>query len=139
MNDRPYCITLKKTDVKSGSLSYIEQSGDLPIAVKRIYWIYDVDNDAERGNHAHANSDRVIICLYGTVEIVLENSEGESFFFLLNNPCQVLFFPRNHWIKLTCSKGSILVVASSCIFSEDEMITNYQEFKKDRQMKSSVN
>jgi hypothetical protein len=130
MISKPYCTILQKTEVKSATLSYMDVLGDLPIDVKRLYWIYNVSEGSERGNHAHANSDRVIVCMKGIVNAVIENSSGEKFDFILDDPSKILFFPKWHWINLALSENSILLVASSCAFKEDVLITDYLEFKK---------
>jgi hypothetical protein len=130
MTPKPYCTTLQKTEVKSATLSYMDVLGDLPIDVKRLYWIYNVSERSERGNHAHFNSDRVMVCMKGLVKVVIENSSGEKFDFILDDPSKVLFFPKGHWINLALSENSILLVASSCAFKEDVLITDYLEFKK---------
>ncbi len=130
MTEQPYCIKLQKTEVKSATLSFMEELGDLPIDIKRLYWIYDVEEGAERGNHAHVNADRVMVCMAGLAKVVIESAAGEKFDFTLDDPSKVLFFPRAHWINLTLAKNSILLVASSCAFKDDVLITDYQEFKK---------
>ncbi len=128
--DQPHCITLPRVKGKSGFLSYMDQDGDLPIVVKHFYWVYDVSEDAQRGDHAHLNSDRVLICVSGKLKVMIEGVGGEKFEFELDDPSKVLFFLRWYWIQLTFSKNSILFVASSCTFKEDVIITDYQEFKK---------
>jgi oxalate decarboxylase/phosphoglucose isomerase-like protein (cupin superfamily) len=130
MIQNPFCVSLQKIDVKSGTLSYIDKMKDMPINIERLYWIYNVEQEAERGNHAHVNSDRVLICLKGKAKAIIENVDGEKFIFVLDDPSKILFFPRWHWINLTIDEGAVLLVACSCSFEEDEMITDYQTFKK---------
>lgn len=130
MTSRPYCITLQKIEVNSAILSYMDVLGDLPMDVKRLYWIYGVEEESERGDHAHVNSDKVIVCMAGIVNAVIENPAGEKFEFKLDDPSQVLFFPKGHWINLKLTKDSILLVASSCAYKDEVMIVDYQEFKK---------
>lgn len=128
MTKEPYLITLPKVSGKSGYLSFMDEDADLPISVKRIYWIYDSDEGAARGNHAHLNSDRVVVCLKGTVSVYMKNTEGKEYFFELNDPATALFFPRMHWIKITISKDSIFLACSSATFQEDTIIGDFDEF-----------
>ncbi|MCX8491643.1 MAG: FdtA/QdtA family cupin domain-containing protein [Cyclobacteriaceae bacterium] len=130
MSKHPYCISLPKIAVNSAHLSYLDVLGDLPIDVKRFYWIYDVEGESERGNHAHLNSERLIICMSGVVNAHIESPVGKKFEFMLNDPCQVLFFPRGHWINLVAKEKSVILVACSCTYSDDLVITDYLEFKK---------
>ena len=126
----PYLITLKKNSGKGGQLSFIEQSDDFPIDIKRVYWIYDVFNLAERGDHAHLNSDRIMVCLKGSTSVSVENVNGKVFDFELSDPSHALFYPRNHWIKLNIHPGAILVVMASCLFEHDRVETDYARFKQ---------
>jgi oxalate decarboxylase/phosphoglucose isomerase-like protein (cupin superfamily) len=130
MSADPYLITLKKNSSKEGRLSFIEQSEDLPIEIKRVYWIYDISKGAERGGHAHLNSDRIMVCLHGSATISMENVQGNIFEFQLNDPGQALFFPRNHWIKLTLYPGAILIVMASCLYENDQVENNFGKFKQ---------
>ena len=98
--------------------------------IKRVYWIYDVFNLAERGDHAHLNSDRIMVCLQGSTYVSMENTQGKIFDFQLDDPTQALFYPRNHWIKLNINPGAILVVMASCLFEEDTVETDYARFKQ---------
>ena len=125
----PNLIRLQKISGKSGVLSYLDEDGQLPIKVKRIYWIYDVDDGAQRGDHAHLNSDRILICMKGVVHVDLEDPKGTSVSFTLDDPSLALYFPRHHWIKLRLDKDAILVVLSSATFKEDRIISDYSEFK----------
>ena len=129
MTNDPYLITLPKVTGKSGQLSFMEEGGDLPIIVKRTYWIYDVDEGALRGDHAHLNADRIMVCVKGYVSITIEGVSGKKYSFQLDDPSKALYFPRLHWIKLKFSTDAILIAWSSCIYKDDAMIRDYDEFK----------
>src|SRR5688572_29274806 len=126
----PRIIQLPKVSSKSGFLSFVEEGSDLPISIKRAYWIYGSSGLVKRGNHAHVNSDRVIVCVSGSVDITLENLSGEKFHFNLNNPAEALYFPRLHWIDLTLDPDTIMIVFASCILEEDELVRDHEDFKR---------
>ena len=130
MSLNPYLITLSKNAGKSGYLSFIEESNDFPIDIKRVYWIYGNSQDGVRGNHAHINSDRILVCLQGVVHVKMESVEGKIISFDLNDPSIALYFPRNYWINLKFEEGSILIVLSSCLFQDEKVERDYQNFKK---------
>ena len=130
MIKKPYIITVPKVNSKSGTLSFIEVDGTLPFDIQQLYWIYNIDDEANRGNHAHVNSDRVIVCISGTIEAVIESTTGEVYEFRLNDPGDVLYYPRLHWIKLKFNKEAIAIVGASNTFKEDVVIKDFQEFKK---------
>jgi hypothetical protein len=129
MVNKPYLINLQKIEGKSGYLSFLDQDNQLPIQIKRLYWIFDAEEGAERGNHAHVDSDRVVVCLQGKATISIESIEGEVYNFTLDDPTKALYFPRLHWLNLNLSEQAIFLAASSCNFKEDNVIKDYTEFK----------
>ncbi|HYG02932.1 MAG TPA: FdtA/QdtA family cupin domain-containing protein [Chryseosolibacter sp.] len=126
----PYLTNLESHEGKSGSLSFLQESGEFPISIKRVYWIYGVAENADRGNHAHLNADRVIICMQGAADVHIENAKGKSWTFKLTTPAQYVFFPRNHWVKIKLPPQSILVTLASCLFEEDVLEKDYTKFRQ---------
>ncbi|HEU5289679.1 MAG TPA: FdtA/QdtA family cupin domain-containing protein [Cyclobacteriaceae bacterium] len=122
-------ITLTKNPGKSGNISFLEESHEM-FPIKRVYWIYDVTENAMRGNHSHLNSERIIVALQGSVEVSIENVQGESYSFNLHKPSQALFVPRLHWVKLKFEKNSLMIALSSCLFEDDVLLTDYTQFKQ---------
>lgn len=127
---KPHLITVPKVNSKSGTLSFMETDGTLPFEVKQLYWIYNIEADADRGNHAHVNTDRVIVCISGVIDVAIENISGERYDFQLNDPSMVLYYPRLHWIKLKFHKGALAAVGASDVFKNDITVKDFQEFKK---------
>jgi hypothetical protein len=108
----------------------MEVDGTLPFDILQFYWIYNIKGEAHRGNHAHVNSDRVIVCISGTIEAVIESTAGEVYAFNLSDPADVLYYPRMHWIQLKFDKDAIAIVGASNVFKDDVVIKNFVEFKK---------
>jgi hypothetical protein len=130
MITKPHLINVPQVNSKSGTLSFMEVDGTLPFDVKQLYWIYDVNDEAQRGNHAHINSDRVIICISGRIDVDIESISGETYQFQLHDPSVVLYYPRMHWIKLKFHKGSLAAVGASEVFKKDITVKDFQDFKK---------
>lgn len=128
-SDKPNIITLNRVASKGGVLSSLQADGNCPMEIKRSYWIYDTDEAAARGNHVHLNSSRILVCLKGSVEIILEDSGGAVSMFHVEVPHEALFIPAGYWINLTFTKDTILLVFASCLLEDDIMIKSYQEFK----------
>lgn len=129
MSTKTQLIKLNRISSKGGVLSSLQADENLPMEIKRSYWIYDLEENAARGHHVHLNSARILICLSGGVEVLLENKQGKVEFFQLNSPSQALYIPPLHWINLRFSKNTILLVFASCLLEEDIMLKTYQEFK----------
>ncbi|WP_276366455.1 FdtA/QdtA family cupin domain-containing protein [Chryseolinea sp. H1M3-3] len=130
MTEKPRLITLPKVNSKSGTLSFMEVDGTLPFDVKQLYWIYNIETEAHRGDHAHLNTDRVIVCISGVIDVVIEDMRGNLYEFQLNDPAIVLYYPRLHWIKLRFHQGALATIGASDTFKNDITIKDFQEFKK---------
>ena len=126
----PRIIDFRVVEGDRSRLSALDDEADLPIIVKHAYWIYGVEGDVARGNHAHLNSDRILVCIAGSVAITIESSVGKQYSFTLSDPSKGLLFPRLHWINLNFSIGAALMVFTSCAHNEDIAIRDYRKFKE---------
>lgn len=122
-------IKIKKiSSPESGSLSFFEASKDIPYEIKRIYYTYDVPMDAKRGMHAHKNLNQVLWCPYGIIEMVLDNGESKKTY-TLDSPDKLLLVGSGIWRDMYWKKeGSVLCVAASDYYNEDDYIRDYDEF-----------
>ena len=44
-------------DIGTGSLTVLENSADSLFRIKRVYYLYDVPTDSERGGHSHIEAN----------------------------------------------------------------------------------
>ena len=102
-----------------GSLSVIEKI--LPFDIKRVYYIYDVDN-SERGYHAHKKTIQALIMLNGSCNLFV-GDKNHSTKHEMNSPEKgLLLMPEDfHWMT-NFSKGSILLVLASHEFNTNDYI-----------------
>ena len=54
-------INLAEHKDKRGSLSIAEAKGEVPFAIERVFWIYDVPEGEERGAHSHRECAEVVV------------------------------------------------------------------------------
>lgn len=125
---KPYIITLPEALGKGARLNFIEGEF-LPFEVQRVFWIYGFKTETARGEHAHENSDQIIACINGTVNVSLEDRCGNKFCFALNDPAKVLYFPRQHWLRMQCSSDAIILAFASCTYEEDIYQKDYALFR----------
>ena len=59
----PEIITFPRINDPRGNLSFIEggAGGSIPFDIKRVFYLYDVPADAERGGHAHYRCQQLLI------------------------------------------------------------------------------
>lgn len=115
---------------KIGYLSFFESQHDIPFEIKRIYYTYDVPVNVKRGMHAHKTLQQLMWCPYGEIEIILDDGK-EQRTYLLNSPDTALIVLKGVWRNIYWRKeGSVLCVAASDYYTEDDYIRDYDEFLK---------
>lgn len=126
----PKIIELPKYCDKSGSLSVIEEGQNVPFDIKRVFWIYDVPGGESRGGHAYKTSKEFIIALSGSFDIHLDDGI-EKMTFHLNRSYYGLYVPQGMWREMdNFSTNSVAMVVSSSLYSEEDYIRDYDEYKK---------
>ena len=112
-------IDLKTFTDKRGNLTVIEKS--IPFDIKRIFYIYGVD-DSKRGGHRHHYTIQAAICIQGSCKIYNNNGKQEDEF-ILDSPSKCLILMPEDWHTMyEFTKDAILMVLASEHFSETDYI-----------------
>jgi dTDP-4-dehydrorhamnose 3,5-epimerase-like enzyme len=128
MNSKFYLnITTNRND-SLGSLSFFESSKDIPFEIKRVYYIYNVPEKSKRGFHAHKNLKQLLWCPHGSIEILLDDGKDKSYL-MIDSPEKAILVKEGLWHEMIWhAKDSVLCVAASDYYNEDDYIRNYDEF-----------
>lgn len=111
-----------------GSLVPIESKYDAPFDIKRIYYIYDVKNNVRRGFHAHKKLEQVLICIHGSVKILVKNYTEEKII-KLDKPTKGLYIGPVTWREMyDFSDDAVLLVLASEHYNIEDYIRNYDDF-----------
>lgn len=114
----------------SGELSFFQEGTDLDFQIKRIYYISKVPEGTRRGFHAHKKLKQVLFCPYGSIQLTLENNNKREEI-ELSDPSIGVYIEGVIWREmLWLKKDSVLCVAASEIYDENDYIRDYNEFKK---------
>ena len=117
----------KITDPR-GNLTVAQAHTDVPFAVKRAYWVYDVPAGECRGGHAHKLCKEILVALSGSFHVTVDNGEEQKTV-LLNHPYQGLLIDTDVWRTLDdFSSGAVCLVLASEPFDEDDYIREYDDF-----------
>ena len=121
-------IELPKILDRRGNLTFIEGDNHIPFQIARVYYLYDVPAEADRGGHGHKKLEQVVIPLSGSFEIILDDGFGRQKY-LLNKPYQGLYIASMIWRELhNFSSGSVCLVLASDFYKEEDYYRDYQEF-----------
>ena len=114
-----HIIDLKTFTDLRGNLTVIEKT--IPFDIKRIFYIYGVD-DSLRGGHRHHTTQQAAICIQGSC-IISNNSGSEKQDFSLDAPHKCLIIENTDWHTMHhFSKDAILMVLASEFFDPKDYI-----------------
>ncbi|MEG2789695.1 MAG: FdtA/QdtA family cupin domain-containing protein [Romboutsia sp.] len=117
-----------KGNLEIGLVVPLENSKNLPFKVKRIFYIYGVPNNSERGDHAYYNTKQVLICLSGNLKVRCFDGSTEDIY-ILNRPDEALYLSPNIWrTTFEHSSDAVLLVLSSLEYNEADYIREYDKF-----------
>ena len=118
---------------KEGYLQFFEAGDvhkDLPYDIKRIYYITDVKEGVCRGGHAHKKLKQLLFCPYGDITLLLNDSKRKMEI-RLNRPDMGVMITSPVWREMLWNiENSVLCVAASDYYNEDDYIRNYDEYIK---------
>lgn len=130
------CNILELTRIKNraGNITPVHNSSDVPFAVKRIFYIYDVPGGESRGAHAHKECHQFLIAASGSFEVLLDDGSNQLQIHL-NRPYQGLHIPPMIWAsEINFSSGSICLVLASHSYQESDYIRDFSEFQKAKRL-----
>lgn len=111
-----------------GDLTFIEGGRHVPFSIARVYYLYNVPVDAERGGHAHRELEQVIFALSGSFRIRVDDGrEREEHW--LRDPRRGLYVSRLVWREMdSFSQGAVCMVLASRPYEEADYFRDYDAF-----------
>ena len=115
---------------KYGKLIALEENKEIPFNIKRVYYIYEVEPEVRRGFHSHKKLEQVLICVHGSVKILLKTPNEEKII-ILDNPSQGLYIGTDIWREMyDFEDDAVLRVLASDYYDENDYIRNYNDYEK---------
>jgi hypothetical protein len=122
-------LELPRIERPQGNLTAVEGGREIPFALARVYYFYDIPGGEGRGGHAHRQLEQVIVAVMGSFEVVLDDGSGRRSF-RLDRAYHGLYVPPMIWRELEgFSSGGIGVVLASERYVEDDYIRDYDQFR----------
>jgi len=121
-------IDLPKISDPRGNLTFIEECNHIPFDIKRVFYIYDVPTAVDRGAHAHKDNHQFLICLSGSMDVLLDDGMNKKTVHL-NRPWQGLHIPPLVWAsEAEFVPNTLYMVLASLPYDENDYIRDYYEF-----------
>ena len=113
-----------------GDLTFGEGGNHLPFDIKRVYYLYNVPVDSERGGHAHKELQQVVFALSGSFRMKVDDGHTKTEYWL-RDPCKGLYLNRLVWREMDCfSQGAVCMVLASHRYDEADYYRDYDDFLK---------
>ena len=120
-------IDIKNINDERGTLIPIEALKDVPFEIKRVYFLLSKEV-AIRGSHGHKKLDQAILCLSGSMDLILDDGKNKKKL-KISSSDQIILINRMIWHELVnFSQDCVLAVFASAYFDEKDYIRNHEEF-----------
>lgn len=112
-----------------GSLTAGEFERNIPFIPQRYFVVFDVPTREVRGEHAHKKCKQFLICLKGSVGVLLDDGKSRREL-TLDSPRIGVYMPEMIWgTQYKYSKDSVLLVFASHFYDTNDYIRTYDEFQ----------
>ena len=124
-------LQFPKITNRSGNITPVTNSVEIPFDVKRIFYIYDIPGGESRGAHAHRECHQLLIAASGSFEVLLDDGKIQRIV-QLNRSYQGLHIPSMIWAsEINFSSGAICLVLASHKYEAGDYIRDYEIFKSE--------
>ncbi|NWF35750.1 WxcM-like domain-containing protein [Mariprofundus sp. KV] len=119
---------LKSYDDMRGSLMVAEFASDIPFVPQRTFVVHNVPSEDVRGEHAHRICEQFLVCLHGSVHVVVDDGAVNREI-RLDAPDKGVYMPAMIWgVQYKFSKDAVLMVFASHPYDSEEYIRDYGLF-----------
>jgi dTDP-4-dehydrorhamnose 3,5-epimerase-like enzyme len=121
-------INLRSVCDDRGCLTAIEGEQMIPFEIKRVFYMHNVFKGANRGGHAHHDTDQFAVAVHGSLKIIVSDGH-ESRTVILDNPGWGITLPRMTWTSLLdFSDGAVCMVLASTHYDRSKSIRTWAEY-----------
>tara|TARA_Y100000361_G_scaffold134189_1_gene133072 strand:+ start:163 stop:582 length:420 start_codon:yes stop_codon:yes gene_type:complete len=124
-------FNLKFFDESDGRLTPVEFHKDVPFRVKRMFYVFGVHNQNDRGKHSHYETRQLLISINGAIDVKCDDGIGGVRTWKLDKPWKALYIPEMIWDEqIYTSSDSVLLVLANTLYDTSDYIEDYEEFRR---------
>jgi hypothetical protein len=121
-------LLLPRFDDPRGSLSFIEGSRHVPFDIQRVYYLYGVPFDAERGGHGHRALAQVFLALNGSFDLLLDDGHAQASVHL-DRPERGYYVCPMMWREVKhFTPNTVCLVLASTPYDEADYFRRYEDY-----------
>lgn len=119
---------LLRVDDLRGNLSVGEFDRQIPFVPRRYFTVFDVPGKDVRGEHAHRHCHQFLVCVRGSVSVVVDDGVAREEV-PLDTPERGVYVPPMIWAaQYRYSPDAVLLVFASDYYDPDDYIRDYDTF-----------
>jgi hypothetical protein len=123
-----HILHLPKIHSRSGNITPVNNLTNIPFAVKRVYYLYDIPSGSNRGAHGHKELESLIVAISGSFDITIDDGVCKKTI-QLNRPDMGFNLKPGIWRDISnFSSSAICFVLASEVYKEDDYIREYTDF-----------
>ena len=124
-------FNLKFFDENDGKLAPIEFSKDIPFKVQRMFYVFGVHNQNDRGKHSHYKTKQLLISINGSIDVKCDDGLGGVKKWTLSKPWNAIYIPEMIWDEqIYKSQDSVLLVLANTLYNPSDYIENFKTFRR---------
>jgi len=124
-------FNLKFFHESDGRLTPVEFHKDVPFKVKRMFYVFGVHNQNDRGKHSHYETRQLLISINGAIDVKCDDGIGGVRTWKLDKPWKALYIPEMIWDEqIYTSSDSVLLVLANTLYDTSDYIEDYEEFRR---------
>jgi dTDP-4-dehydrorhamnose 3,5-epimerase-like enzyme len=109
-----------------GYLSVVEAQQTIPFPIRRVFYMHHLT--AERGGHAHRDTDQLVVCVSGALRLDLTDGR-ERLSVRLDDPTKGLFIPAMVFIDIRdIAPATVCLVLASTHYDMGRSLRSYEAF-----------
>ena len=103
---------------------------NLPFTPKRIFYVTEIPKGEERGNHAHYETQQIIICVRGEIVVKLFTYPDGPHSIEIT-PNQAVFIDKMVWDSQIFKTGNdVLLSICSTYYEKEDYIEDFNDFQE---------
>jgi len=126
-------IHLPRISDSRGNLTFVEQGRHVPFDIQRVYYLYDIPADAERGGHGHKALHQLIVAMSGSFDVVLDDGRQTKRVHLARPDFGLYVCPMIWRELVNFTAGAVCMVLASNLYDETDYYRDYATFIAARQ------
>ncbi len=121
-------VRLPTSSDPRGFLTAIESGQDTPFEIKRVFYMWGTRAPAERGQHAHRDTEQLLVCVAGSLRIDVSDPWSMQRYHL-HDPTEGLYLPPMVWTFLyDFTPETVCLAAASTHYDHTKVIRDWNEY-----------